>query len=217
MVEIEQDGTEAVVRVRDNGYGIEPELLARVFELFFRAGDAPGGEANGLGVGLARVKKLVELHGGRFERREFIVRLPLAPPIPSVEEPMLSEIPSRVLIIDDDKDVVDSLVMLLEYFGAEVRSAHDGVSGVDAAVSFQPHIAFVDLRMPGIDGLETARRIRLRLTDRTPFLVALTGLGQSQDRMRTREAGFDLHITKPASADTLEQVLLDRGFKPGKA
>jgi len=130
---------------------------------------------------------------------------------------MSSETPSRVLVVDDDRDVAESLVMLLQYLGAEVRSAHDGASGVEAAVSFQPHIAFVDIRMPGIDGLETARRIRQRLPDRTPFLVALTGLGQSEDRRRSKEAGFDLHLTKPVSAEALEQALLQSEADPRKA
>lgn len=130
---------------------------------------------------------------------------------------MSSETPSRVLVVDDDRDVAESLVMLLQYLGADVRSAHDGASGVEAAVSFQPHIAFVDIRMPGIDGLETARRIRQRLPDRTPFLVALTGLGQSEDRRRSKEAGFDLHLTKPVSAEALEQALLQSEADPRKA
>jgi CheY-like chemotaxis protein len=141
------------------------------------------------------------------------VRLPLAPeakpesPAPATEPPAAPEIRSRVLVVDDDRDVADSFVMLLEVLGADVRSVYDGAAGVEFACSFQPHVAFIDLRMPGIDGLETARRIRERLGQRTPLLVAVTGLGQSEDRARSREAGFDLHFTKPVSLDTLQQVL----------
>ncbi len=156
------------------------------------------------------------LSPGRGKGSEFIVRLPLGPSQPDAspadqEGPNPLNFHSRVLIVDDDRDVADSLVMLFQYLGAEVRSARDGASGVDEALSFQPDIAFIDLRMPGIDGYETARRIRERLADRAPMLVALTGLGQVQDRQRAEEAGFDLHLTKPASVEDLERVLSLRG------
>jgi two-component system, chemotaxis family, CheB/CheR fusion protein len=216
VVTIERGPDEAVVSVRDNGRGIEPDLLPRIFDPFVRG----EGDDNGLGVGLALVKTLVELHGGRVEAHspgpgegsELVVRLPLvqsesAVPAANAETKAPAKSHSRALIIDDDRDVADSFVMLLQVLGAEVRSTYDGVSGVELADAFRPHVAFVDLRMPGIDGLETARRIRQRLTDCTPLLVAVTGLGQSQDRARSKEAGFDLHLTKPVSVETLQQVL----------
>jgi CheY-like chemotaxis protein len=113
----------------------------------------------------------------------------------------------RILVIDDNPDVADSLAMLMESFTSEVRTAHDGASGVEAAVGFRPDIVFVDIRMPNMDGYETSRRLRARLGEKTPMLVALTGLGQDQDRQQSREAGFDIHLTKPVSADALEELL----------
>ncbi len=114
--------------------------------------------------------------------------------------------PLRLLVIDDDRDVADSLGMLMESFGAEVRVAYDGASGVEAAHEFAPEIICIDVHMPGIDGYETARRMRERLGDRTPRLVALTGLGRQGDRERARVAGFDMHLAKPAPMASLESL-----------
>ena len=114
--------------------------------------------------------------------------------------------PLRTLVIDDNPDVADSLEMLMESFGAEVRVAYDGASGVEAAAEFRPDIAFVDIRMPGIDGHETARRLRARLGKNTPTLIALSGLGQDKDRKLSEDAGFDMHLTKPVSAEALEAL-----------
>ncbi|RBP18250.1 PAS domain S-box-containing protein [Roseiarcus fermentans] len=219
-VAIERDPSGAAVTVSDNGRGIEPQFLPRVFDAFVRGGQGSARDDSGLGVGLALVKAVVELHGGRVEARSeglgrgsaFVVRLPLAqsetaPPHPVEAPSPQPKMRSRALVIDDDRDVADSFVMLLQVLEADVRCAYDGASGVALAESFQPHVAFVDLRMPGIDGLETARRLRQRLADRTPLLVAVTGLGQSRDRARSREAGFDLHFTKPVSLEIVQQVL----------
>ncbi len=113
----------------------------------------------------------------------------------------------KTLVIDDNPDVADSLVMLIESLGVEVRVAYDGASGVESAVEFCPDIAFVDIRMPGMDGHETARLMRARLGEKAPMLIALTGLGQDQDREPGRKTGFDMHLTKPVSADVLEGLL----------
>ena len=113
----------------------------------------------------------------------------------------------RILVIDDNRDVADSLAMLMESFTADVRASYDGASGVAAAAEFRPDIVFIDIRMPEMDGYETSRRLRARLGAATPMLVALTGLGQDQDREQTREAGFDIHLTKPVSSDALEELL----------
>jgi CheY-like chemotaxis protein len=113
----------------------------------------------------------------------------------------------RVLVIDDNRDVAESLAMLMESFDAEVRVAYDGASGVVEAAAFGPEIVFIDIRMPVVDGHETARRIRERLGGETPTLVALSGLGQEADRRQGASAGFDLHLTKPVSAETLQRVL----------
>lgn len=114
--------------------------------------------------------------------------------------------PLRLLVIDDDHDVADSLGMLMESFGAEVRIAYDGASGLEAVYQFEPEIVCIDVHMPGIDGYETARRMRERLGDRTPRLVALTGLGHHGDRERARVAGFDMHLAKPAPMASLESL-----------
>jgi PAS domain S-box-containing protein len=119
----------------------------------------------------------------------------------------------RALVIDDNPDVTDSLVMLMESLGAEVRAAYDGTSGVEAAMEFRPNLAFIDIRMPGVDGHETARRLRARLGRDTPTLVALTGLGQDKDRKLSQEAGFDMHLTKPVAAQALE-ALFRRAQQP---
>ena len=213
-----EDG-EAVVSVRDDGVGIAPDMLPLVFELFSQADDRETDGERGLGLGLALAQKLVILHGGRIEAHseghgrgsEFVVRLPLDASVPqtvagAAAEP---ELPTRLrtLVIDDNPDVADSLVMLMESFGTDVRVAYDGASGVEAAVEFRPDIAFVDIRMPGIDGHETARRLRERMGQEAPTLIALTGLGQDKDRKLSREAGFDMHLTKPVSTDVLEELL----------
>ena len=114
---------------------------------------------------------------------------------------------AKVLIVDDDRGVAESLAMLLETFGADVRVAHGGAAGAEAAAEFRPDIAFVDVRMPGIDGHEAARRIRARLGAGAPTLVALSGSGGEQDRALAKAAGFDLHLTKPVSAETLADVV----------
>ncbi len=214
----ERQGDMIRVDVRDNGVGIPQESLPHVFELFMQ-GDS-GRKAGGLGVGLALTRKLVQLHGGSIEARsqgrgegsEFVVSLPLQPSIPETApsakaEENHSHNRTRALVIDDDPDVADSLGFLLLTLGAEIRVVYDGLSGMDAIRDFAPQVVFVDLGMPGMDGCETARRIRSTETGRKLRLVALTGWGQEEARVRTKEAGFDAHLIKPASMEALEQAL----------
>ncbi|PWB83735.1 MAG: histidine kinase, partial [Methylocystaceae bacterium] len=222
-----RSGDEAIVGVRDTGVGIPAEMLPRVFDLFTHIDRRSDGAA-GLGIGLALVRDLVELHGGRVEARseglgqgsEFIVRLPLATGLasdadvaPSDAETVRSAATApgasshRVLVIDDNQDVADSLAMLLETFGATVCSAYSGPAALDALASFKPDLVFLDLGMPGMDGYEVARRIRERPEGQSLLLVALTGWGQAEDRSRTRAAGFDLHLVKPADLDALQELL----------
>ena len=215
--------------MRDNGAGIAPEMLPHVFDLFSPAHSRDKNSEGGLGVGLALAHKLVDLQGGRIETHsaglgkgsEFVVRLPLDASAPSKVAAETAEswssAPMLALVIDDNPDVADSLVMLMESFGAEVRVAYDGASGVEAAVEFRPDIAFVDIRMPGIDGHETARRLRARLGKNAPTLIALTGLGQDKDRKLSEDAGFDMHLTKPVSAQVLEELFRrqERRERPG--
>jgi CheY-like chemotaxis protein len=206
--------------VRDNGCGISPDALPHIFDLFTQA-DSPLRKARGgLGIGLALVRKLIELHGGKVEARsaglgkgsEFTVTLPLdATPAPVVVEekaaPLAVGPAVRALVIGDDHDAADSLRMVLECLGAAVRVAYSGERGVEATQAFEPDFVFLDLGMPGLDGFETARLIRRSETGKSLTLVAVTGWGQSEDRVKTRKAGFDAHLTKPASVGALENIL----------
>ena len=210
---------EAAIRVRDNGVGIAPDMLPGIFDLFSQVDSRENGAEPGLGVGLALAKKLAELHGGAIEARssgigkgsEFVVRLPLyqspGPPAAAEQPQPARRRRTRVLVVDDDHDVADSLALLIESLQAEVRVAYDGASGLEVAVEFEPCVALIDIRMVGIDGYETARRFRAKLGAATPTLVALTGLGQDEDRKRAFGAGFDRHLTKPVSVDELERLL----------
>lgn len=226
------EGEEAVLRVCDNGVGIAAEMLPLVFDLFtqIKTTDRPG---DGLGIGLSLVRKLVELHGGRIEAHsagigrgsEFIVRLPLMQgPLPptAIETIPKSEMPRgakslRALVVDDDPDVGESFGLMLKSLGLEVRVARDGLAGIASIDEFKPDLIFLDLGMPGIDGFETAHRIRSRSFKRPFVLVALTGWGRPEDRQRTKKAGFDAHLTKPASTEAIQALLEQlRPTKPVK-
>jgi len=219
----ERSGDEAVVTVRDSGAGIPAEMLPRVFDLFAQVGSAPGRAEGGLGIGLALAKSLLQLHGGTVEAESdglgrgstFVVRLP-ALPQSATEKPRETGGPTafgaarRILVIDDDPDVADSLTMLLETFGATVRVAYSGAAGLELLAAFRPELIFLDLGMPEMDGYETARRIRAVPEGRDVVLVALTGWGQSQVYDRAREAGFDRQLTKPADIQALLELLSEK-------
>ena len=216
-----RDGAFARITVRDTGAGISAEALPRVFDLFVQAERTYDRAQGGLGIGLTLVKNLVDLHGGAVEARsdgagkgsEFVVRLPLAlGAAPDVEPPgreaPAPRVPSqRVLVVDDNRDAAESLATLLRLFGAETRTAHDGVTGLETFRAFSPAVAFLDLGLPGLDGCELARRIRREPGGAAALLVALTGWGQEEDRRRSAEAGFDHHLIKPVDLGVLEQVL----------
>lgn len=222
-VRAEREADSAVIRVRDNGAGIAPEALPRLFDLFSQGPQAANkeGDEAGLGVGLALAKKLIDLHGGDIEARspgigrgsEFIVRLPLDGSHEGDSKEgnaaRARAFAPRVLVVDDNHDVADSLAMLLESFDAAVCIAYNGVSAIEAAETFRPDVALIDIRMPGMDGFETARRMRARMGDLRPRLVALTGLGQEKGHKGEQEPAFDLYLTKPVSSRAL-QVLLSR-------
>lgn len=220
-IEAERRGAEAVVTVRDNGNGVAPDALPRIFELFARIGDKM--DDRGLGIGLALVRNLIELHGGAIEAKsaglgkgsEFVVRLPLtlaedgkiADADADADAPLARSARKRALIVDDDHDVADTLALLLESLGATVRVAYSGDEGEREAVAFRPEVVFLDLGMPRQDGFETARRIRRIFDSEQLTLVALSGWGQEDDRRKTRAAGFDAHLTKPATVEELMAVL----------
>lgn len=213
----------AVLSIRDNGIGLAPEMLSQVFELFVQADHADYRGQGGLGIGLTLVRNLVEMHDGRVDASspglgqgsEFVVRLPLlkrgkleleqeasGPPPPQVRSSG-----RRLLVVDDNHDAAISLAMLLRLKGHDVRVAHEGAAALESAAEYRPDMIFLDLGMPGMSGYEAARRIRQMPGLRETLLVALTGWGQQEDRRRTAEAGFDLHLIKPADARALEDAL----------
>jgi CheY-like chemotaxis protein len=213
------DAGEVVVSVRDTGTGITPELLPRIFEMFSR-GEHPAGRGDaGLGIGLALARRLAEMHGGTITAHsegkgkgsEFVVRLPRAGEPRSAAagtDSAQTTVPrTRILVVDDNRDAADSLGMLLQCLGADVRIAHDGLEALNAVESYQPAVVLLDIGMPGMDGYEVARRIRNGFPERRTALVALTGWGQEEDRRRARDAGFDHHLIKPAAMETLQALL----------
>lgn len=216
----ERAGEEALIRVRDTGMGIPAEMLPRVFELFMQGAPSANGAQGGLGIGLTLVKSLVELNGGRVavasegpgRGTEFVLRLPLlqerfeSPPAES-SSPRVSVRARRVLVVDDNVDAADALSTMLRLAGHDVVCCYDGPSALEAAEARPPEVVFLDLGMPGMDGLEVARHLRQARQSEPFMIVAVTGWGQEADRRRTAEAGFDHHLVKPVGADDLHQLL----------
>ncbi|HEX6767282.1 MAG TPA: ATP-binding protein, partial [Polyangiaceae bacterium] len=214
-----RDGT-VEVSVRDNGMGIAPEALPRIFEMFNRGERAQTRGPGGLGVGLALAKRLAEMHGGSIEAEStgpglgsvFRVTLPVVesggsqPPAGTKTE-SASLPPKRILVVDDNADAAESLGALLGFLGADVRTAGDGPTALELFAAYDPMVVFLDIGMPGMDGYEVARRLRSDFPERRPVLVALTGWGQPEDRRRAREASFDHHLVKPADFGALQTLL----------
>ena len=217
----ERTGETAMVRVRDTGQGIRTELLAHVFDLFVQEQQSLDRSRGGLGLGLALVKRLVELHGGSVavwsagpgQGSEFTVRLPVAAgPVAEASRLAADAAPAatrsrRVLVVEDSPDARQSLRMLLEMAGHEVETSEDGPSGLAKLRAFRPDVALIDLGLPGMDGYAMAREMRGRPETRAIRLVAVTGYGQAEDRRRALAAGFDLHVTKPVDASMLDDML----------
>ena len=207
------------IRVSDNGKGIPRESLDAVFELFMQIDPESCGTQGGLGVGLALVRRIVELHGGRVVARseglnhgsEFIVQLPKlsAAASETATQPSLPATPRRmrVLVVDDNRDAADSMRMLLEASGQDARCVYDGVSALEIAESFRPEVVLLDIGMPSMDGYQVMRALRARGYVPPPVVAALTGWGQDSDKKKTHEAGFDHHFTKPVAADELMAFL----------
>jgi signal transduction histidine kinase/ActR/RegA family two-component response regulator len=215
-------GSETVITVADTGIGIPREMLPRIFDMFTQLQAHRDRTLGGLGIGLSLAKRLVELHDGTIEARSegpgqgssLIVRLPAAQAAPVDEPaPALQATPHapgdcRVLIAEDNPDAAEMMQMMLQVTGHDVRVARDGTDAVAMASTFEPHIAFLDIGMPLMDGYEAARRIREILGTRV-VLVALTGWGQDEDKRRSREAGFDHHLTKPPEPEMIERLIAD--------
>ena len=217
----ESVGDWVTVKVRDQGIGVAPEALPRIFEIFSQAIRSNELTDGGLGIGLSLVRGLVEQHGGEVEARseglgrgsEFIVRLPVAreaPPIRTRERDSGDGHAAprrRVLIADDNRDSADSLAIMLSLMGHETQATYDGATVIEKAEAYNPDVILLDLGMPVIDGYEAARRIREQGWSNGVVLVALTGWGQEEDRVRAREAGFNFHLTKPANPHALGELL----------
>jgi CheY-like chemotaxis protein len=220
---VEQEKGEVVIRVRDNGIGIAPDQLMNVFDMFAQIESETDRSQGGLGIGLTLARRLVEMHGGKIEAHsaglekgsEFQVRLPALaePATESAQESAKdssADVPTgsrRVLIVDDNEDSAESMAVLLRLQGHEVHLAYDGASALEEAHVFRPELMFLDLDLPKLDGYEVARRLRPEPAMRGVTLVAMTGYGQEEDRQRTQEAGFKLHLVKPIDFGRLEELL----------
>jgi CheY-like chemotaxis protein/two-component sensor histidine kinase len=215
-----RDGEHAVVVVRDSGVGIPVDVLPRVFDLFAQADRTYHRSQGGLGIGLTLVRTLVELHGGTVAARseglghgsEFIVRLPLGLERAERRVRHAGEGASvfashRILVVDDSRDAAESLAMLLQSLGADVYTASDGPTALEELATRGPSVMLLDIGMPGMDGLEVARRARQLVESRDLTLIALSGWGQDEDRRRSREAGIDYHLVKPVNLDELAHLL----------
>ena len=218
---VELQGSDVLVRVSDNGIGIPADLLASVFEPFVRLGPAQDRTSGGLGLGLGLARRLVEQHGGTLTARsagsgrgsEFMVRLPILTqqplvrsPTPLLPRPAPVSLP-RLLLVDDSLDAVESLAALLSQAGYEVRTAHDGVSALAEAAAYRPDVILLDIGLPGLSGLDVCRTIRAEPWGKGMLVIALTGWGQHDDRLRTSQAGFDGHLLKPVDYAVLTKLL----------
>ncbi|HSV36993.1 MAG TPA: response regulator [Ramlibacter sp.] len=218
---VRRDGGDALIEVADSGVGIAPEALPHVFEMFTQVGRNQDRSPGGLGIGLALVRRLVELHGGSVTAASpgvgqgsvFTVRLPLAQPAQKPASPGMASVPAvpvqglRVLVVDDNTDAAESLATLLELGGHATRVANSGDEALRTAHEFRPEVVFLDIGMPGKDGYQVARELRQSVDTCHAMLVALTGWGAKDDRARSREAGFDHHLTKPAGLAAVDALL----------
>ncbi len=218
FVTVAAEGDHAVLRVRDQGVGIEPELLPRIFDLFVQGERALARSQGGLGIGLALVKRLVELHGGtvtassegRGKGSEFAVRIPMTFDYVRDKKVPASMIPAHarnVLIVDDNVDSAECMGAMLQLNGHQVQVVHDGFAAVEAARHQRPDVILLDLGLPGRDGYEVARMLRNDSDLKKTKIVAVTGYGRDEDRLRSKQAGMDLHLTKPVDPEHLEEII----------
>jgi PAS domain S-box-containing protein len=217
-------GEQVAVTVEDNGIGIPDEMMPAIFDMFTQVDRSPERAQGGLGIGLTLVRRLVDLHGGRIEVRSankrgsaFTVHLPLAAPPAAPAAPAQAVLPQgrvapagayRVLVVDDNRDAAVSLATFLGLAGHDTRTAHDGRQALEVCAAYRPEVVVLDIGLPGMSGYEVAREIRARAGGEHVLLLAVTGWGQAEDRRRSSEAGFDLHLVKPVDPVELESVLI---------
>jgi two-component system, sensor histidine kinase len=226
-VRLEQVEAEVVLSVSDNGMGIPPAMLARVFDLFAQVDLTLNRIQGGLGIGLSLVRSLIGLHGGQVSAHSegidqgssFVIRLPAVSALPPAQdqdvEPSsdLTQPPAkrlRVMVVDDNVDAADTLAMLLRLSGNEVCVEYSAVAALAVATTFLPEAIFCDLGMPGMGGHAFAAQLRKDRRFAATVLVAVTGWGSEEDQRRSRDAGFDHHLTKPISADSVDAILARR-------
>ncbi|HEV2844341.1 MAG TPA: response regulator, partial [Thermoanaerobaculia bacterium] len=218
--ELKDGGVE--IRVQDEGVGIAPEMLPRVFDLFTQADRSLARSEGGLGIGLALVHRLVALHGGAVQAisegpgrgSEFVVSLPCAG-VERAPEPAAAEAPKpaasagarKILVVDDNVDSAETLGTILEMAGHQVLTAHDGEAALSMAEAHRPEVVLLDIGLPKLDGYEVARRLRQDLRNENLLLIAVTGYGKEEDRNRGLEAGFDDHLIKPVDLGKLQAIL----------
>jgi CheY-like chemotaxis protein len=223
-VSLRAERGEAVVCIRDTGVGIAPEMLPKIWEMFAQADNSSDQAGSGLGIGLSLARQLVHLHAGRIEAAseglgkgsEFTVRLPLASADAGeraaaepagIQKTEAVSLARRILVVDDNADAADSLKVLLGILGHKVEIAHDGVSALQLARKFDPELVFLDIGLPGMNGYEIARRFREQAGSARARIIALSGYGAERDRLRAKEAGFDLHLVKPVDPAGLPAVI----------
>jgi signal transduction histidine kinase len=215
---------EVAISVKDEGAGIDPAFLPHIFDLFAQADQSLDRSQGGLGIGLTLVKHLVELHGGRVSAHsdgagrgtEMVVRLPAQLATPAEAQPVATpsrkaapsrKVPARILVVDDLAASAETLMTLLEMEGFEVKTASEGMAALKIAEDFRPDVVLLDIGLPGMNGFEVAHRLRTQPESRDALLIALTGYGEAESRMRSAQAGFDFHMVKPADVNLLLTML----------
>jgi two-component system, sensor histidine kinase len=222
QIDAQHDGAEVAIKVRDNGVGILPDKLSEIFEMFSQVNRTLDRAQGGLGIGLALVRRLTEMHGGTVTAQSdgpnrgstFTVRIPAVPSPPPAEATTNGAAMSRpdvgrILIVDDNLDAAQSLSEFLEMSGHHTRLAQTGQEAIDTALAFKPAIVLLDIGLPGMDGYEVAGHLRREPSLSRATLVAVTGWGTSEDKRRALEAGFDYHLTKPVVTETIEKLIAD--------
>ena len=211
----------ATIEVRDSGMGLAADQLTRIFEIFVQVDTSLGRPVSGLGIGLALVKSLVEMHGGSVEAKsagvgqgsEFVVRMPILVELSQPAQPLIAQplavTARRILVVDDNRDSATSLAMLLKFTGNKTQIAFDGLEALEVAATFLPDIVLLDIGMPKLNGYDACRKLREQPWGKTMVLIALTGWGEDEARQKSKDAGFDGHIVKPMDYAVLTKLLAE--------